>query len=129
MPSWCQSGVRLRRTVLAPPNELHRAWRARPARRVRMGWLKQISARLGLGSPSAPPSVDFLVTFEGNSVTADTPDRSDAPRSGALQPGDRIFGDYHINRLLGAGGFGEVYLAEMKPQGRAGLRYVVTGVP
>jgi len=46
-----------------------------------------------------------------------------------LQPGDRIFGDYHINRLLGAGGFGEVYLAEMKPQGRAGLRYVVTGVP
>lgn len=94
-----------------------------------MSWLQQISAWLGLRPPRAAPTTDFLVTFEGNDVSVDERVQRDAPSSGALRPGDRIFGDYEIKRLLGAGGFGEVYLAEMEPKGRAGLRYVVTGVP
>ncbi len=94
-----------------------------------MSWLQQISGRLGLGSLSAPPTADLLVSFEDDGVSVDAPVGTDRLRSGVLRPGDRIFGDYEIKHLLGAGGFGEVYLAEMNPQGRAGLRYLVTGVP
>lgn len=80
----------------------------------------------GTATPSTHQLVDDATAKQDRTAVADvTVAVGDAPAaaapatsaplpSGQWQPGDRVLGAYVVERLLGAGGFGEVYLVRMQ---------------